>query len=96
MCIPACGDIGLEIHPDTDQFIRVEQGNAVVVMGKSKEQLSFQCPLCTGEGVFIPAGTWHNVANTGRLPLKVSSIYAPPNHLRGTVHCSKADAPQEE
>ena len=46
--------------------------------------------------LFVPAGTWHNVVNTGRIPLKVSVIYAPPNHPQGTIHISKADADREE
>lgn len=92
MCIPACGEIGLEIHDHTDQFIRVEQGNAVIKMGNWKEQLDFQQCIGKGDGVFIPAGTWHNVVNIGRCPLKVSSIYAPPNHLKGTIQRTKAEA----
>jgi mannose-6-phosphate isomerase-like protein (cupin superfamily) len=85
MSIPVCGEIGLEKHCDTDQLIRVEQGNAMVQMGKCKECLDIQKSLNSGEAVFVPAGTWHNVSNTGRKPLKVSSVYAPPNHPRGTL-----------
>lgn len=96
MSIPPCGEIGLEIHADTDQFIRVEQGNAVVKMGKCKDQLDYQRNMCKGDAVFIPAGTWHNVVNTKNGPLKVSSIYAPPNHARGTVHRTKIDAERAE
>ena len=96
MCIPPCGEIGLEIHEETDQFIRVEQGCAVVKMGECKRQLDFQQNMCRGDAVFVPAGTWHNVVNTGRIPLKVSFIYAPPNHPQGTIHISKADADREE
>jgi mannose-6-phosphate isomerase-like protein (cupin superfamily) len=58
-------------------------------MGDCKEHLDIQECLCSGDSVFIPAGTWHNVINAGRMPLKVSSVYAPPNHPRGTVeHCA--------
>lgn len=96
MSIPPCGEIGLEIHTDTDQLIRVEQGRAVVKMGRCKNQLDFQQNMCSGDAVFIPAGTWHNVVNIGRNPLKVSSVYAPPNHPRGTVHPTKEDAQREE
>lgn len=92
MCIKPCGEIGLEIHPDTDQLIRVEQGTAVVKIGECKNQPDFQQNICKGDAVFIPAGTWHNIVNTGRNALKVSSVYAPPNHRRGTVHPTKADA----
>lgn len=95
MCIPPCGEIGLEIHPDTDQFIRIEQGNAEVVMGEFRNQLEFRQNMCVGDVVFIPAGTWHNVVNFTRNLLKVSVIYAPPNHPRGTVHRTKVDAERE-
>ena len=96
MCIPPCGEIGLEIHPDTDQLIRVEHGRAAVRMGRCKNHMDFCQNLCMGDVVFVPAGTWHNVVNTGRNPLRVSSIYAPPNHPRGTVHKTKKEADQEE
>ena len=96
MCIPYCGEIGLEIHPKTDQFIRVEQGKAVSVMGKRKDCLDFRQDMCKGDAVFIPAGTWHNIINIGRTPLKLSVMYAPPNHLKGTVHRTKKDAEKEE
>ncbi len=96
MCIPPCGEIGLEVHADTDQLIRVERGTAVVKVGKCVNQLNFQQNMCKGDVVFIPAGTWHNVVNIGRNPLKVSSVYAPPNHRRGTVHHTKADAERED
>jgi mannose-6-phosphate isomerase-like protein (cupin superfamily) len=85
MSIPVGGEIGLENHQDTDQLIRVEDGKAIVKMGKSKEWLDAQISLCEGDAVFVPAGTWHNVINTGANPLKVSSVYAPPHHPRGTV-----------
>lgn len=92
MCIPSCGEIGLEIHEDTDQYIRVEQGKAVVKLGKCKERLDMQRDMCKGEAVFIPAGTWHNIINAGRCSLKLSSIYAPPHHRKGTIHHTKEDA----
>lgn len=96
MCIPPCGEIGLEMHEDTDQIIRVEQGQAIVQMGECRCELNFCQRLCRGDVVFVPAGTWHNIKNMGRCPLKLSSVYAPPNHARGTVHCTKEDAEQEE
>ena len=96
MCIPPCGEIGMEIHKDTDQFIRVEQGMAVVVMGKRRSCLDFEQKMCKGDAVFVPAGTWHNVINLDRTPLKLSVFYAPPNHLKGTAHRTKAEADKEE
>lgn len=89
-------DIGFEIHPDVDQFLRIEQGQGVVQMGTSKENLNFQRNVREDFAILIPAGTWHNVTNTGNEPLKLYSIYAPPNHPFGTVHISKADAIAEE
>ena len=96
MNIPTCCEIGLEMHSDTDQFIRVESGQALVCIGTCKEKLDFQCCLHTGDGIFVPAGAWHNVRNTGNCPLKLSSIYAPPHHPKGTVHRTKADAAQKD
>lgn len=96
MCIPPCGEIGLEIHENTDQFIRVEQGRAVAQMGKCKDNLDFMHNMFMGDAVFVPAGTWHNIVNVDRKPLKVSVIYAPPNHPKGTLHRTKADAEREE
>ena len=95
MCIPVCGDIGVEMHSDTDQFIRVEEGQAIVRMGTCKDKLDFHYRLGVGDAVFVPSGTWHNVSNTGNWPPKLSSLYAPPKHPRGTIHHTKADAEEE-
>jgi len=92
MCIPAGGEIGLEVHPDTDQFLRVESGNGCAMMGPRRCALHCRCPVGEGSAIFVPAGTWHNLVNTGCCPLKLYSIYAPPHHLRGTVHRTKAQA----
>lgn len=85
-------DIGLEIHPDVDQFLRIEQGQGVAQMGNSKDNLTFKRNVQDDFAIFIPAGTWHNVTNTGSTPLKLYSIYAPPNHPFGTIHPTKAAA----
>ncbi|WP_423492451.1 cupin domain-containing protein [Lysinibacillus agricola] len=85
-------DIGLEMHPDVDQFLRIEQGQGITQMGKSKDNLNFRRNVYDDSAIMIPAGTWHNVTNTGNIPLKLYSIYAPPNHPFGTVHPTKADA----
>ena len=89
MSIPAGGDIGLEMHGDTDQFIRIQQGRAVVRMGQTKDNLTFVKDAGPGYAVMIPQGTWHNIINTGQEPLKLYSIYAPPHHPRGTVQPTK-------
>lgn len=92
MSIDVGEDIGLEIHPNVDQFLRIEQGQGIVQMGKRKEHLNFKRKVKDDSAIMIPAGTWHNVTNTGNIPLKLYSIYAPPNHPFGTVHATKADA----
>lgn len=86
MSIPVGEDIGLEVHPTTDQFIRIEDGQGLVQMGPSRERLGFRQMAYPGYAVMVPAGMWHNVTNTGNRPLKVYVIYAPPEHPRGTVH----------
>ena len=96
MCIPPCGEIGLEIHQDTEQMIRIEQGCAQVRMGKCKNKLDYVQSIGKGECVFVPAGIWHNIINTGRNDLKVSSVYAPPHHSKGTVHPTKKDAEMKQ
>lgn len=89
MSIKVGDDIGLEIHPNTDQFIRIEDGQAIVKMGKNKDNLDFQANAYDDYAIMIPAGTWHNIINTGKKPLKVYSIYAPPQHPHGVVHVTK-------
>ncbi|AGY76394.2 cupin domain-containing protein [Clostridium autoethanogenum] len=96
MSINVGDDIGLEIHPNVDQFIRIEEGQGLVKMGKSKYNLNFQKKVYDDFAIMIPAGTWHNVINTGDKALKVYSIYAPPQHPRNTVHITKADAQAAE
>ena len=95
MSIPVGESIGLEIHPDTDQFLRLEQGEGLVQMGKDKNNLSFQRRVSNNWAFIVPAGTWHNLINIGNIPIKLYSIYAPPKHSRGTVHLTKADAEHE-
>ncbi|WP_458414652.1 cupin domain-containing protein [Schinkia sp. CFF1] len=92
MSINVGGDIGLEVHPNVDQFLRIEQGQGIVQMGRSKNNVNFERKVRDDTAIMIPAGTWHNVINTGRTSLKLYSIYAPPQHPHGTVHVTKADA----
>jgi len=95
MSLNAGEDIGLEMHPDTDQFLHIVRGQGLVVMGDSRENLHFRQRVYDNYVVFIPAGKWHNLINTGRTPLKLYSIYAPPAHPRGTVHRTKKEAEQQ-
>lgn len=94
MSIPVGGETGLESHPNLDQFLRIEEGNGFVKMGPCRENLCCRRSVCENHGIFIPAGAWHNLINTGHKPIKLYSIYAPPQHLKGTVHETKeiADA----
>lgn len=94
MSIDVCTDIGLEMHSDVDQFLRVEQGQGLVMMGEDKYNLCYQKRVAEDYVIFVPAGTWHNLINTGNVPIKLYSIYAPPNHPHGTIHITKEDEEQ--
>jgi mannose-6-phosphate isomerase-like protein (cupin superfamily) len=96
MSINVGDDIGLEVHPDLDQFIRIEEGQGIVKMGNTKDKLDFQAHVHDDYAFIIPAGKWHNLINTGSKPIKLYSIYAPPQHPFGTVHRTKADAEAAE
>jgi mannose-6-phosphate isomerase-like protein (cupin superfamily) len=78
-------DIGMEVHK-LDQFFRVEEGNGVAVLDGVRTEIS------SGFAVLVPAGTNHNIINTGTDPLKLYTLYAPPNHRDGVVHHTRADA----
>lgn len=96
MSIPPGEDIGLELHPDVDQFLRIEQGQGLVMMGPQRDCLSLRQRVSPNCVILVPAGTWHNLINTGRCPLRLYSIYAPPEHPHGTVHRTKAEALEQE
>jgi mannose-6-phosphate isomerase-like protein (cupin superfamily) len=81
-------EIGAEIH-ELDQFIRFEEGEGLVILNGEEYAVS------DGFAVVIPAGVEHNVINTGSEPLKLYSVYAPPEHKDGTVHKTKADDAEE-
>ena len=95
MSIPVRGEIGVEMHADVDQFIRIESGLAKVFMGGGRNALREEATVNGNYAIIIPAGTWHNIVNIGNRPLKLYSLYAPPNHPFGTVHKTKADAELE-
>lgn len=95
MCIPVGGEIGLEVHKCNDQFLNIVSGKGICVMGHCRNCLSFKHCISDGCAVFVPAGTWHNIINTGDCPLKVYTIYAPPHHPHGTVHATKAIADKQ-
>lgn len=95
MTIQPGDDIGIEVHEDHDQFLRIEQGTAQVVMGPSETELQ-SWDAEDDFAIFVPAGAWHNVINTGEGTLKLYSIYAPAEHAQGTVHVTKAEADAAE
>ena len=94
MSIPVQGEIGVEMHPDVDQFIRIESGMAKVYLGNCRNDLQEEAFADKSYAILLPAGTWHNIVNVGKCPLKLYSLYAPPQHPFGTVHRTKADADQ--
>ncbi len=95
MAIQPGHDIGLEVHEDHDQFLRIEEGSAQVFMGPNEHELE-SWTANNDDAVIVPAGTWHNLVNAGDTPLKVYSIYGPPEHPHGTVHHTKEEADAAE
>jgi mannose-6-phosphate isomerase-like protein (cupin superfamily) len=78
-------DIGTEVHR-LDQFFRVEEGSGEVVLN------GLHSPITAGFAVMVPAGTEHNIINTGTVPMKLYTLYSPPNHRDGVVHATQVDA----
>jgi mannose-6-phosphate isomerase-like protein (cupin superfamily) len=78
-------DIGAEIHK-VDQFFRVEAGSGEAVLN------GVRTPIQQGFAIVVPAGTNHNIINTGDAPMKLYTLYAPPNHRDGVIHQTRADA----
>ena len=86
MALQPGDDIGEEVHTGTDQFFRVEKGRGeVVIDGKATA-------IKSDMAIIVPAGARHNIRNTGDKPLKLYTLYAPPEHIDATVHATKADA----
>jgi mannose-6-phosphate isomerase-like protein (cupin superfamily) len=79
-------DIGMEVHPNVDQFFRIEEGSGKVVIDGEESEIK------DGTAVVVPAGSEHNVMNTGNEVLKLYTIYSPPNHPDGTIHKDRAEA----
>lgn len=91
MTIQPGEEIGAEVHPDVDQFFRIESGSGEVTIDGVAHVVS------DDDGIIVPQGARHNVVNTGDAPLKLYTIYAPPEHKDGTVHatCEVAEAEHE-
>ena len=81
-------EIGMEVHK-LDQFFRVEEGIGEAILD------GIRTPISAGFAVLVPAGANHNIINTGNVPLKLYTLYAPPNHREGVVHQSRADAEKD-
>jgi mannose-6-phosphate isomerase-like protein (cupin superfamily) len=85
-------EIGNEVHHNVDQFFRIEAGQAKFIFNGTEEHL-----VKDGDAVVVPAGTFHNVINASKTePLKLYTLYSPPNHPDGTVHKTKAEAEAAE
>lgn len=92
MCLQPGEEIGNEVHANVDQFFRIEKGEAKFVLNSSEEHMAHGT-----DAVVIPAGTYHNVINTSKSqPLKLYTVYSPPNHPDGTIHKTKAEAEAAE
>ena len=96
MSIPVGESVGLEAHPDTDQFLRLDAGTGRVVMGPSKDEFTFEQDVSDGWAIMVPAGTWHDVVNTGDQPMRLYAVYAPVHHAPGKVQATAADAERDE
>lgn len=96
MTIPVGESIGLEAHPQTDQFLRLEQGRGRCVMGPAQDQLDFEQDVEDDWTVQVPAGTWHDIINTGDEPMKLYAIYAPVHHGSGITQATAQDAERDE
>ncbi len=96
MSVPSGGEVGLEIHHDTDQYVYIVDGYAMVEMGEDKKRLNYRQRVPSGYAIVIPESTWHNIKSIGKTPLKLYTIYSPPHHPKGTVDTTKADSDARE
>jgi mannose-6-phosphate isomerase-like protein (cupin superfamily) len=83
-------EIGEEVHPDRDQFFRIEKGEGEVRIDGRETKIT------SDMAIIVPAGARHNLRNSGAEPLKLYTLYAPPEHADGTVHATRADAEAAE
>ena len=79
-------EIGAEVHPEHDQFIRIESGKGKAIMNGEEHEIS------DGSAIVVPAGTQHNIVNTSEVVMKLYTIYTPPEHKPGTIHKTKEEA----
>jgi len=79
-------DIGRETHATHDQFFRIEQGSGqIVIDGVTR-------PVKAGDGIIVPGGAVHNLINSGNQPMRLYTLYGPPNHIDALVQATKAEA----
>lgn len=90
MALQPCEEIGEEVHEDRDQFFRVEKGEGEVWIDGRKTKVESDI------AIVVPAGSRHNIRNTGEQPLKLYTLYAPPQHADGTVQATRAEAEASE
>ena len=90
MALEPGGDIGEEVHPDRDQYFRVEKGKGDIWIDGARTKIR------KNSAMIVPAGARHNVINTGGKVLRLATIYAPPEHQDAVVHQTKADAQASE
>ncbi|MBU6390364.1 cupin domain-containing protein [Patescibacteria group bacterium] len=85
MSLDSGEDIGEEVH-ELDQFLRIEKGSGKAVLDGREYDIA------DGFAVLVPAGTRHNIINTGQAAMKLYTLYGPPDHREGVIHKTKADA----
>lgn len=85
MCVAVGDHIGAESHSQTDQMICIVEGEAAVYVGTNPQDATLIGTASGGDAILIPAGTFHDLLNAGRTPLRLFSVYAPPSHPYGTV-----------
>lgn len=90
MSLKSGEEIGMEVHKDNDQFFRFESGKGKVLIDGNEYEVA------DGSAIIIPAGSKHNVINTGADGLKMYTIYSPAHHQDGIIHATKADAMADE
>ncbi|GAA2511001.1 cupin domain-containing protein [Pilimelia columellifera] len=90
MTLPPGGEIGAEVHHGIDQILIAVDGAGESVVDGVKR------PMREGHAVVVPEGVEHNIVNTGDRPLRLVTVYGPPDHRPGTVHHTRADAERDE
>ena len=94
MSIPVGSAIGLGVHPEPDQFLRLDAGSGVFRVGPSEDELT-DTDVSDGWSIQVPAGHWHDVVNTGDESLQLYAVYAPSHHAQGKGHETAGDAERE-